>query len=120
MMGSRDQCNNLSFACTSPCVFVAATDAPYGVEVVAGATVVIQAVADLDIQKREDFASARANSVLFQRMEAKDVMTTMMLPTPKATWGKLSKDCAAVLASTASLARSSFNDFRMHDGDTMI
>ena len=77
---------------------------------------------DHDIIRYEDFdaAIARANSVLLQTLEPKDVMTTMMLPSPAEKWTKLVTDYAAILASMAAIARSRFHDFRMRDDDSVV
>ena len=58
--------------------------------------------------------------MLLQTMDAKDVMATMILQTPKAKYDKLSADYVALSSSMASSTRSRFNDFRMHNGDTVI
>ena len=71
---------------------VAFVVAAHGVENVAGAAVVTQEMADLDVRKLEDFEAALAsgNSVLLQTLEAKDMTKTMMSQTPQATYDKLS------------------------------
>ena len=96
--------------------------AAQGVLAVAGAAKVTQAIVDRETKLSEDFdaSMARANSVLLSTLEPKDVMATMMLPSPAEKWDKLSSDYAAVSAQMATIARSRFNDFRMRDGDTVV
>ena len=97
---------------------VRAIAAAQGVLAVAGAAEVTQATVDRETKLSKDFdaSMARANSVLLSTLEAKDVMATMMLPSPAEKWDKLSSDYAAVSAQMAIVARSRFNDFRMRDG----
>ena len=62
-----------------------------GALIAAGAVEVTQVMADSELKKSEDFeaAVARANSVLLSTLEPKDIMATMMLPSPAAKWAKL-------------------------------
>ena len=96
--------------------------ASQGVLAVAGAAEVTHAIAERETKLFEDFdaSMARANSVLLSTLEPKDIMATLMLPSPAEKWAKLAMDYAAVFASMASNARSRFNDFRMHDGDSVV
>ena len=93
-----------------------------GALIAAGAVEVTQVMADSELKKSEDFeaAVARANSVLLSTLEPKDIMATMMLPSPAAKWAKLASDYAAVSASMATVARTRFNDFKMLDGETVV
>ena len=88
----------------------------------ADAAKVAQAITDKEMKLSEDFnaSMARANNVLLSMLEPKDVMATMMLPSPTEKWDKLSSDYAAVSARMATVARSRFNDFRMGDGDIVV
>ena len=92
---------------------VRAIAAAQGVLAVAGAAEVTQAIVDRETKLLEDFdaSMARANSVILSTLEPKDVMATMMLPTPAEKWDKLASDYAAVSAQMATVARSRFNDF---------
>ena len=89
---------------------------------VVGVAEIIEEMVDQHVRKLEDFnaAIARANTVLLQTLEAKDVMATMMLLPPKEKWNELGADDAAVLASIAAIARPRFHDSRMRDGDTVV
>ena len=82
-----------------------------GINAVANAAVITQEMVNLDTLRLEDFdaAVARTNYVLLQTLEAKDVMATMMLPTPKDKWNKLSADYAAISASMASVVGIRFH-----------
>lgn len=66
---------------------------------------------------KTDGVVARANPVLLQTLESRDVMATMMLLTSTTKWAKLANDYDAVSASMGALARSHFHEFRMRDGD---
>lgn len=74
---------------------------------VASAPEITLKIVDYDVKKLEDFdaAIARANSVLLQTLEAKDVMATMMPMSPKEKWNELTADYAAVSASMAAIAK---------------
>ena len=93
-----------------------------GVDAAAGAAAVTQDMVDLDVKNIEDFDAvvARANSVLLQTLDAKDVMATMMLASPKEKWDKLASDYATVSVAMAATARSKFSNFRMKDIDTAV
>ena len=101
---------------------VAARAAAPGVDAMAGAVEITQGMVDQETKRYEDFdaAIARANSVLLQTLDPKDVMATLMLPTPAQKWAKLAEDYAAISTSMASNARSRFHEFRMRDGDSVI
>ena len=88
----------------------------------AGVAEVIQGIVDRETKlcKNFDASMARANSVLLSTLEPKDVMATMMLPSPAEKWDKLASDYVAVSAQMATVARSRFNDFQMKDGDTVV
>ena len=101
---------------------VAARAASPGVDAMAGAVEITQGMVVQETKRYEDFdvASACANSVLLQTLEPKDVMVTMMLPSPAQKWTKFATDYAAVSASMACNARTCFHDFSMRDGDSVV
>ena len=103
-------------------VAVAARAAAPGVDAVAGVTEVTQGMVDHDTKRFEDFdaAIARANSLLLQTLEPRDVMATLMMLSPAQKWNKLVADYAAVSASQAATARARFMSFRMREGDTVV
>ena len=98
---------------------VVATD---GALIVAGAIEVTQVMVDRETKKFEDFeaAYARANIVLLNTLDPKDIMATLLLESPAEKWAKLASDYAAVSANMASIADQRFNDFEMMDGETVV
>lgn len=101
---------------------VAAVPAAPGSDAVASVTAITKAMRDHDLKMIGDYesAAAKANSVLYQSLQQKDVVAVMLLPSVADKWEKLAEDYAAISSSMATLARSSFQDFRMKDGDSVI
>ena len=103
-------------------IAVAARAASPGVDAMVGIPEITQAMVDSDNKKIDDFDAsvARANSVLLQTMEAKDIMSTLLLKSPAEKWLKLAIDYAAISVSMATNALSRFHDFKMRDGDSVL
>jgi len=87
-----------------------------------GADAVTQEMVDSDVKRLEDFDAsvARANSFLMQTLEAKDIMATMMLVSPREKWDKLAADYATVSVAMAATARAKFSNFRIREGDSVV
>ena len=81
-----------------------------------------QGMVDHDTKRFEDFdaAIARANCLLLQTLEPRDVMATLMMLSPAQKWNKLAADYAAVSALQAATARARFMSFRIREGDTVV
>ena len=103
-------------------IAVAARAASPGMDAMAGIPEITQAMVDSDNKKIDDFDAsvARANSVLLQTLEAKDIMATLLLKSPAEKWLKLATDYAAISVSMATNALSRFHDFKMRDGDSVL
>ena len=103
-------------------VAVAARVPAPGVDDVAGVTKVTQGMVDHDTKRFEDFDAAitRANSLLLQTLEPRDVMATLMMLSPAQKWNKLAADYVAVSTLRVATARARFMSFRMREGDTVV
>ena len=101
---------------------IAARAATPGVDAMAGISEITQVMVDYDNKKIDDFDAsiARANSVLLQTLEAKDIMATLLLQSPAEKWLKLATDYASISISMATNALSAFHDFKMRDGDSVL
>jgi len=99
-----------------------AVPASPGVDARAGSDAVTEEMAEADLKKVEDYDAsiARADYVLMQTLEHKDILATMSLATPRLKWLKLEADYAAVSTAMAATATNRFNDFRIKSGDTVL
>ena len=101
---------------------VIAVPAAPGSDAVAGVPAITQAMVEHDIKVNEDYdaSAARANTVILQTLQPKDIMAVMMMPSAAEKWEKIATDYAAVSASMATVARTRFQDFKMKDGESVI
>ena len=67
-----------------------------------------------------DAAIARANSLLLEALEPRDVMATLMMLSPAENWNMLAADYAAVSTLQVAIARARFMSFRMRVGDIVV
>ena len=101
---------------------VIAVPAAPGSDAVVGVPAVTRAMVEHDIKVHEDYdaSAARANTVILQTLQPKDIMAVMMMPSAAEKWEKIATDYAAVSASMATVARTRFQDFKMKDGESVI
>ena len=83
---------------------------------------ITRAMVDQDKKRIEDFegATARANSLLLQTLQPKDIMATIMLSSVAERWEKVATNYADVFPLKTLNARSNFYNFKMRGGDTVL
>ena len=101
---------------------VIAVPAVPGSDAVAGVPAITRAMVDHDLKLIDDYeaAAAKANSILLQSLQPKDIMAVMMLQNVAEKWDKLAEDYASISASMATVARTRFQDFKMRDGESVV
>ena len=104
---------------TAGVIAVAATP---GSDAVAGVAAITRAIMDHDLKLIDDYeaAAARANSILLQALQPKDIMAVIMFQNVADKWDKLAEDYASISASMATVARTRFQDFKMRDGESVV
>ena len=106
----------------APGIAAVAADPILMIAAMAGVAEITQEQVDSDDKKLEDYSAAiaRANFVILQHMDQKDIMSLWGLDSPFQKWEKLRADYALISVQMGTEARAHFFSFKMGNAESVI